>query len=85
MTISPQQGLDVPAGADELDRQPVEQLGMAGRLALRAEIIDVLTSPVPKSICHSRLTATRAVSGSAVTSQRASASRSPHRRFPCLR
>ncbi len=37
----------------------------------------VFTSPVPKSICQSRLTATRAVSGLAgSTSQRASASRS---------
>src|SRR5262245_6056577 len=32
--------LHVPAGTDEFRRQPVEQFGMDGRLALRAEILD---------------------------------------------
>src|SRR5262249_56010909 len=32
--------LHVPAGTDELRRQPVEQFGVDGRLALRAEIFD---------------------------------------------
>ena len=31
--------LDVPAGADELGRQPVEQLGVRRRLALDAEVL----------------------------------------------
>ena len=37
--MQPVQRLDVPAGADELGGQPVEQLGVAGRLALHAEVL----------------------------------------------
>ena len=38
-------GLHVPARSDELGRQPVEQLRMAGRLALGAEVLDRLHQP----------------------------------------
>ena len=40
--------LDIPAALNELDRQPVEQLGMAGEAALRAEIIQRLDDPLPE-------------------------------------
>ena len=40
MTISRSIALMSQPDADELGGQPVEQLGMAGRLALRAEIVD---------------------------------------------
>ncbi len=72
----PQQALHVPARAHKFNRQPVEQLRMARRLALRPKSSSVLTSPVPKNICQSRLTATRAERGLLVeTSHRASARR----------
>ena len=50
------QGLDIPAAVDETAREPVEQLGMRRRFALRAEVIGVRTSPRPKWSCHRRLT-----------------------------
>ena len=33
------QRFDVPAGIDELARQPVEQFGMAGPITLQAEVV----------------------------------------------
>ena len=60
----------------QLDRQPVEQLGMAGRLALVAEILHGPHQPSPKNAAHWRFIVTRAGSGfSGETSQRARASR----------
>ena len=56
----------VPAGADELGGEPVEQLRMDRRLPLHAEILLRLDDADGRStICQNRLTATRAVSGCA--------------------
>ena len=44
----PLQGLDVPARVDELGGQPVEQLGVAGELALRAEVLGRLHQAGPE-------------------------------------
>ena len=56
--------LHVPARIAKIGRQPIEQLRMARRLPLRAEIVARLHQARAEQICcHSRLTATRAVSG----------------------
>ena len=44
----PQQALHVPARAHELDRQPVEQRGMGGRLALGTEVVESFHEPRAK-------------------------------------
>ena len=78
MTISLMQRLDVPARCGRT-RSPASRAARDGSAARPAtpKSSTVLTSPVPKSICQKRLTATRAVSGLAgSTSQRARPSRS---------
>ena len=57
------QGLEMPAMRDELRRQPVEQLGMAGGSPRRPKSLGVATRPRPKWSCQSRLTITRVESG----------------------
>ena len=49
--------------ANVLRRQPVEELGVAGRFTLRAELLAGLDDSDPEISCQSRFTATRAVSG----------------------
>ena len=74
MTMVFNRRFHIPTAVAELDCQPVEQLGMRGGSPCAPKSSDVLTSPVPKSICQKRLTVTRAVSGwSGLTSQLARA------------
>ena len=69
--------LGAPPPVHELACQPVEQLGMARRRALGAEIVVGLDESVPKYACQIRFTVTRAVRGfRRSTSHRARAGRS---------
>ena len=61
---------------DELRRQPVEQLRVGRRRALRAEVLAGLDEPAPEELLPEPVDSTRAVSGlSRLTSQRARPSR----------
>ena len=71
------QPLDRPAVVHELDRQGVEQLRVARRLAGGAEIVGRGTSPRPNRCSQTRLTITRAVSGFAGEASQSASSRRP--------
>ena len=55
--------LDVPAAVDEVQREPIQQLGMRRRRALGAKVFGRFHESPAEERCQKRLTVTRAVSG----------------------